>query len=373
MAIKRVLHINTSANNGGAVKIMRSLAHGSDPRQFRTRILSAAESQLSKVIRTGVSFLLSNDFVSGSDICNHPLYQQADIIHLHNIHGAFFPLKSLVRMTQEKSVVWTLHDFWAINGKSAGQEDTYSRFEYPPMLLDRRNTLKEYKKSLYTQCSNLTIVTPSLWMQEKLKKSILKKMPVLHIANGVDTTFFVPNDKEDVRQKGNPAHKKTILTVASRGLANPYKGGQFIRACAEALPNYEFVIVGAQYKNIRRNIIEVPYQSERELRQYYQTADLLFAPSTTETFGLVVAESMASGLPVVTSSISAFQELIRHKKDGYLMQSTQLKDMIAGIEWTMSLSEKNRHKLTHRARKKVVTKYNLKKMVQKYQQLYRTL
>jgi glycosyltransferase involved in cell wall biosynthesis len=50
----------------------------------------------------------------------------------------------------------------------------------------------------------------------------------------------------------------------------------------------------------------------------YASADLFVFPSETETFGNVVLEAMASGLPVVTSDRMAPQELIEDGVTGYV-------------------------------------------------------
>jgi glycosyltransferase involved in cell wall biosynthesis len=55
-----------------------------------------------------------------------------------------------------------------------------------------------------------------------------------------------------------------------------------------------------------------------ELSEAYASADLFVFPSETETFGNVVLEATASGLPVVTSDRMAPRELIDHGVNGYV-------------------------------------------------------
>ena len=59
-------------------------------------------------------------------------------------------------------------------------------------------------------------------------------------------------------------------------------------------------------------------QRGHELARIYASADLFVFPSLTETYGNVVPEAMASGLPVVAFDCAAASQLIRSGCDGYL-------------------------------------------------------
>ena len=60
------------------------------------------------------SFSLAN---FGKNILQHPLVQEADILHLHWINQGFLSLKGIRQLAAlGKPIVWTLHDMWAFTG-----------------------------------------------------------------------------------------------------------------------------------------------------------------------------------------------------------------------------------------------------------------
>ena len=53
-----------------------------------------------------------------------------------------------------------------------------------------------------------------------------------------------------------------------------------------------------------------------ELERAYAAADLLVLPSHAETYGMVVTEALARGLPVVASDVGGVTEALGHGRDG---------------------------------------------------------
>jgi UDP-glucose:(heptosyl)LPS alpha-1,3-glucosyltransferase len=59
------------------------------------------------------------------------------------------------------------------------------------------------------------------------------------------------------------------------------------------------------------------------VEKFYAAADIFVLPTLYEPFGLVIAEAMASGLPVITSRQAGAAELITHQSDGWLLDDPQ--------------------------------------------------
>jgi glycosyltransferase involved in cell wall biosynthesis len=63
------------------------------------------------------------------------------------------------------------------------------------------------------------------------------------------------------------------------------------------------------------------FLSGEELSQAYASADVFVFPSTTDTFGNVVLEAQASGLPVIVSDQGGPRELIRDGMSGFIVKA----------------------------------------------------
>lgn len=67
----------------------------------------------------------------------------------------------------------------------------------------------------------------------------------------------------------------------------------------------------------------------RQVERYYAAVDLFLFPTFYDAFGLVAAEAMASGLPVITNRAAGAAELIRHGDNGWLTADPWDADQIA--------------------------------------------
>jgi glycosyltransferase involved in cell wall biosynthesis len=74
------------------------------------------------------------------------------------------------------------------------------------------------------------------------------------------------------------------------------------------------------------------YLDGPELAAAFASADIFVFPSTTDTFGNVVLEAMASGLPVVVSDRGGPKELVADGETGFVTRSLDLGSFIAATQ-----------------------------------------
>ena len=242
-----------------------------------------------------------------------------DVIHLHNIHGYYINIKMLFDYLKKanKPVVWTMHDCWAFTGhcshfdyigcqkwKNGGCNNCPQKKSYPSsILLDRSRKNFIEKKQYFQGLKNLTIVTPSQWLADKVSESFLKDYPIKVIHNGIDLTQFSPNENSNFRDKYDLVDKVIFLGVASawkkaKGLYDFYKINE-MKSDREAV-----VLVGLtkqQMSDLPEGIIGIERtNSISELAEIYTTADVFINPTYAEAFGLTNIEAQACGTPAVT-------------------------------------------------------------------------
>jgi len=98
----------------------------------------------------------------------------------------------------------------------------------------------------------------------------------------------------------------------------------------EQFPDAQLLIVGdgpdrlsleqrAKNLGIVSSIFWLGQKSPEEVYRLYSIMDIVAVPSVFEGFGLVAAEAMAAGLPVVASSVGGLAEVIEDDKTGYLV------------------------------------------------------
>lgn len=87
----------------------------------------------------------------------------------------------------------------------------------------------------------------------------------------------------------------------------------------------------AESLGVQRSVRFLGFLPEPELPRYFGLADVFCFPSVFETFGIVLAQAMAAGLPVVAAHSSAVPEVVQHGMTGLLSPPLDADAMAANI------------------------------------------
>ncbi|KAG2229133.1 hypothetical protein BDF21DRAFT_414203 [Thamnidium elegans] len=134
----------------------------------------------------------------------------------------------------------------------------------------------------------------SRWMEEDLSDS---KSIILYVGR----VSYEKNIKLVIEAYGQMDHAQCHLVIVGHGPAFD----EIQSLCLEASIPVTFT----------------GYLQGQDLAQAYASADIFAFPSTTETFGQVVLEAMASGLPVVGLEAEGVKDLVCHQRTGLLMNA----------------------------------------------------
>ncbi|MDD2987754.1 MAG: glycosyltransferase family 1 protein [Zoogloea sp.] len=158
------------------------------------------------------------------------------------------------------------------------------------------------------------------------------------VSRGVDTTLFDPA-RRSASLRRSWGLEEDDLAVVYVGRIAPEKNLALLERAFEAIrarqPRARLILVGsgpAQQALQARQPAAVFCGSRTGafLAEHYASGDLFLFPSLTETYGNVVAEALASGLPVVAYRDAAAQELIAHREHGWLAEPGDEAAFIAG-------------------------------------------
>jgi glycosyltransferase involved in cell wall biosynthesis len=97
------------------------------------------------------------------------------------------------------------------------------------------------------------------------------------------------------------------------------------------------------------------YLQGRELAAAYASADIFVFPSTTDTFGNVIIEAQACGLPVIVSDCGGPKELVEHNKNGLVTKSHDIDDFTRAVR-ALVTDPTLRQRLGDQARDRVINR-----------------
>ena len=190
-----------------------------------------------------------------------------------------------------------------------------------------------------------TRIVNSRFNQKTYGISRLEPKSVL-VYNGINTRIFDPSNRGNIGEIANlslPVASKSVIVV---GAIHPRKGMDVLLAAARLLcdvrPEIHFLIVGGDkgrfVDEFKAEINAAKLDSHFHFLGWVDnpailmaSADLLVSAARQESFGLTVAEAMASGTPVVSTRSGGPQEIIEHLISGMLVPVDAPEDLAQAI------------------------------------------
>lgn len=171
----------------------------------------------------------------------------------------------------------------------------------------------------------------------EFEKQLIEKagMPVKRfeiVPPGIDTAAFATNQNNPFEKRGiSGTILLTVCRIArAKGLQDII---QALPDIARSIPDAELVLVGedfgyaakllslAKKLGVENRIHMLGKISSDELIAAYQHANLFIHPSHYEAFGIVLAEAMAAGCPVVARNATAIPYVVPHGQAGLLFST----------------------------------------------------
>lgn len=409
-SLKNILTINTANSGGGAEKVAYNLCKALYQRGYNATMMVrgvdyAADPLARKIVVSvpGDNVLYSSGNLLDSIFSTQYLFYlptwkiplmdcttNADVIHLHNMHGYYFNVLTLPFLMWQKPVVWTLHDMWSFTGKCAHamECDRFMRYcgkcpllsAYPKLQRDTSRFHLMLKKILYGS-KNFNIISPSEWLKKHVEKSFLKNHKITVIPSPADTDVFYSEDKMLSRSRlGIPHDKKVLLFVASWVNSIPTKGVNLFIEMLRSLNNNRkdlFTVVVGHLENqsvLRGEFVGMETGFVRDIdtmRTIYNAADIFVSPTLAENSSCTIVESMACGTVPVAFASGGVPEQIVQNKTGLIVPRADIPKLIEAVNFLLDHDEE-RAALSRASISRVIDYYTMNRFIEANLNVYRS-
>jgi glycosyltransferase involved in cell wall biosynthesis len=184
------------------------------------------------------------------------------------------------------------------------------------------------------------------------------------ITPGVDTELFQPGP--------TAADPKQIIFVGD--FRDPRKGLSHLLGAMHLLPHLTLRVVGPGQPQPQAGVSYAGVAGRAQLARELQSSSLLVLPSVSqaESFGMVLLEAMACGLPVIGSRIGGIPYVISEARDGLLVPPANAPALAAAIQ-TVQTNPTTAHALGRAGRHKATSGYTWSSRIDATHQLFERL
>ncbi|MBP7125056.1 glycosyltransferase family 4 protein [Myxococcota bacterium] len=211
------------------------------------------------------------------------------------------------------------------------------------------------------------------------------RVRVHRFSNGVDPARFQGGDGQAFRERyGIPRGARVLLQV---GRIDPQKAQRTsLQVLEQLLPRFRdlhLLLIGpvtheAYAAQVREEVERsgghatlVPGlpAGTSDLRDAYAAAEILLLPSVHEPFGIVILEGWAAGLPVVACGVGGVPDVIRHDRDGLLVEPGNLGAFRDAVATLLQDPDRGRA-MGSRGRERVRSEFHWDRVVDRLMGLY---
>ena len=255
---------------------------------------------------------------------------------------------------------WIAHDLrvplvasWHTNLQEYAQKRLYKSLQWLPENLRRSISRAAETGSLRALMLFYTmgrlLMAPNQETVELLEQRTAK--PTVLMGHGVDLELFHPARR---------ARQHSLFTLGYVGRLAPEKNVRALAAIEQALVqrgmrDFRLVVVGrgSEENWLKAHLKHAEFTGTLrgvELARTFAAMDVFLFPSTTDTFGLVILEAMASGVPVIVSPGGGPQHQVTEGQNGFVVgRSEEFADRILALKNDACLLARMRQAARHHA------------------------
>lgn len=369
----KICHI-TEATSGGVWTHLKQLAQFLDPTEFEQHFILSSKKNHSliyiknfyghpvKIVDIERNIKPWNDLLSTVNTYSILKQNHFDIVHCHSSKaGAVGRLAA--KFANIPNILYTPHAFSFLNNNSI------SRFFYSAVekILSRWT-----KKIICVSEGELEISLLAGFPKEKM----------ICIPNGVEVTDLQMNqvDKASFYKINNLRENNFIIGFVGR-MEKQKDPLVLLKAVPELPANIKVCFVGdgtlmelmkkqAELLHVQDRIIFLGDQDN--VLSLLPIFDLFVSTSRWEGLPYSVLEAIGNCIPVILTDIHGHRELVKHKEGGLLYKVGEVEELVIQIMYAINNYE-DMKRMAVISKKKMMKKYTIEKMVEKYQLLYKEM
>ena len=367
-----------------------------DAKANECEILAKYQRYLIATHRTPVTNTLFTGESTAWDISNFSEIKESDVINIHWV-SEFLNSKAIHSLFElGKPIVWTLHDERAFTGGchyTYGCEGFKRSCSDCPQLQTSLHWLAENNfenRMKFIGQMPIHFVSPSNWLKDKLiSSSVFNKNlhEVSVIRNSVDLETFKPSSyqrKTFIREKFGIPEKNICILIGCFSWEEERKGFKFLhdalcqfsQALKEnsldtkitlvSMGDGDFEIEGIEHKSLGF------LSNETEISETISCCDLFLNMSREDNLPNTIVESLACGVPVISTNVGGIPEMYDPNKSGRLITRDDSKSMNEALLMLVSNPELLKQ-FSVNARLDAAMNYSPRTQAFKYFELFRKI
>ncbi len=191
-----------------------------------------------------------------------------------------------------------------------------------------------FSSKFYFQHVNTVCVSKAVYQTMQNFSARGSKMKMIY--PGIKLENFRPSETEpSFRNKFNFCAGDYVIAAMHKWFEKTFV---ILEKILSAFGDAKIIIAGELKKNEIAMIESSPYKNRificgviKNMAEFYRSANMFLFPSFDEAFGLVVAEAMAMGLPVVTASTGGASEIFEDGSCGYKVDINDTAGFVSAV------------------------------------------
>jgi UDP-glucose:(heptosyl)LPS alpha-1,3-glucosyltransferase len=189
-----------------------------------------------------------------------------------------------------------------------------------------RALITPLERLAFAKRSTRRVIAISGRVRDDLARYYGRRDGVRVVYHGVDLDTFHPRNRARYRDQARAELGAAPGECLALYVGNLQKGAAAAIRAVARVAGVKLVLVSgsnpdadlaiARAEGVADRVVFHPFS--KQIEWFFAAADVFLFPTLFETYGMVISEAMAAGLPVVTSRAAGASELIEHGGDGWL-------------------------------------------------------